>query len=208
MPIHSRVIAVRLLTTLRHKVAHPKLLVMGTVSLSGHTPGCDVGTFLDRASPADDVEIAMWSSMLHAVLSLSILRTIACCESDILPLRIACKPNAPVQAPSHASRSMSLFHSRVQSGPSVATRLLALHVFDIFVAQRLTMLLAMTRFLPSRAKIWSLVAPHSLTTCALVVVMPRSSPWSLQKRGCPPAGPCEGCFWHPATSQRLFLTST
>ena len=33
------------------------------------------------------------------------------------------------------------------------------------------MLLAMTRFLASRAKIWSLVAPHSLTTCALVVVM-------------------------------------
>ena len=65
---------------------------------------------------------------------------------------------------------MSLSHSRVQSWPGVAARLLALYISDIFVAQRRTVLFAMTRFLPSRTEVWSLVASHCLTTCALVVI--------------------------------------
>ena len=69
----------------------------------------------------------------------------------------------------HTVYRFSIFGAKI--GSSVAARIPALHVFDIFVAQRLTMLLAMTGFLPSRPKIGHFDTTHCLTPFAFVIVM-------------------------------------
>jgi hypothetical protein len=113
----------------------------------------------------------MWSSVLCTESRLSILRTVACCDFTSLFFTLLVDQT-------HKSKLLPMLRAVCcfpilgsKAGPGVTARLWALHVSDIFVAQRLTMLLTMTCFLPSRAEVWSLVAPHCLTPFAFVVVM-------------------------------------
>ena len=112
----------------------------------------------------------MGERALHRNLSLSILWTIACCDITSLFFTLFVDQT-------HKTKLLPMLRAVCRfpilgskAGPGVAARLLALYISDIFVAQRRTVLFAMTRFLPSRTEVWSLVASHCLTTCALVVI--------------------------------------